>query len=144
MLSRVFVLTVALLAPSTTRAEEIALSLVSPKGRIDIPASAVEKVEASAKIAFRNSETGKVWEHSDPHIDMCVAKEFKERICDLTTRTVGEAMAIMVDCEALTKPIVREPLCGGCLRVSADDIEEANALAQRIRHGSNRACAPSF
>jgi preprotein translocase subunit SecD len=130
---------------SGAQAEEIAVSLVNPKGRIDIPVSAVVKVEASATIAFRNSETGKVWEHSDPHVDICVAEEFKARICELTTQSVGEVLAIVIDCETVTKPIVREPLCArSCFTVSANDLEEANALAQRMRRGSNRACAPSF
>ena len=130
---------------STANAEEIALSLVNPKGRIDIPVSAVDRVQAYATIAFRNSETGAVRERPDPHVEVCVAKEFRERICGLTRRIVGQAMAVMVDCETVTKPIVRDPLCAGpCFSISANDLAEANALAQRIRRGTNRACAPSF
>jgi preprotein translocase subunit SecD len=80
-----------------------------------------------------------------PHVEICVTKELKERICDLTKNVVGEATAVVVDCETVTKPIVREPLCArSCFTVSANDLEEANALAQRMRRGSNRACAPSF
>jgi preprotein translocase subunit SecD len=74
---------------------------------------------------------------------VCVAKEFKERICELTKNIVGQEMAVVVDCETVTKPIVREPLCTRvCFRISTNDLAEATALAQRIRSGSNRVCAP--
>jgi preprotein translocase subunit SecD len=53
-------------------------------------------------------------------------------------------MEIVVDCRAISKPVVREPLCTGpCFQLSANDIFEANALAQRLKTGSNRPCAPT-
>jgi preprotein translocase subunit SecD len=125
-------------------AEDIALSLVHPKGRIDIPVGAVGRIDASATIAFRNTETGKVHEYPNPHVDVCYAKDIQERICQLARQIVGEPMAIMIDCETVSRPIVREPLCvHPCFEISANDIAEATALAQKIRRGTNRACAPS-
>ena len=125
-------------------AEDIALSLVHDKGRIDIPVSAVGRVDASATFTFRNTETGKVHEYPDPHVDVCYAKDIQERICQLTQQIVGEPMAIVIDCETVSRPIVHEPLCGyPCFEISANDIAEATALAKRIRNGTNKACAPS-
>jgi preprotein translocase subunit SecD len=125
-------------------AEDIAVSLVHPKGRIDIPVSAVGRVDASAKIAFRNTETGEVHEYPNPHVDVCYAKDIQERVCQLTQQIVGEPLAIVIDCETVSRPIVREPLCAHpCFQISANDIAEATALAKRIRSGTNRACAPS-
>jgi preprotein translocase subunit SecD len=125
-------------------AEDIALSLVHPKGRIDIPASAVGRVDASATFKFRNAETGKVREFPNPHLTICYTKEIQERVCELTQQIIGEPMAIVVDCETVSKPIVREPLCAHlCFDISNDDMAYATALAKRIRNGSNRACAPS-
>ena len=54
-----------LLGSAFANAEEIALSLVHPKGRVDIPVSAVRRLDDSATIAFRNTETGEV--HEYPH-----------------------------------------------------------------------------
>jgi hypothetical protein len=51
-------------------------------------------------------------------------------------------MSIVVDCETISRPVVREALCGPCLNVSANDVFEANALSQRLKQGSNRRCAP--
>jgi preprotein translocase subunit SecD len=128
-----------------THAEEIAVSFVHAKGRVDVPVSALDRVQAYPTLKFRSSETGAVREFPDPHVEICVTKELKERICDLTKNVVGEATAVVVDCETVTKPIVREALCArSCFSVSANDLKEANALAQRIRRGSNRACATSF
>ena len=50
------------LGSAFANAEEIALSLVHPKGRIDIPVSAVSRVDALATITSRNTETGEVHE----------------------------------------------------------------------------------
>jgi preprotein translocase subunit SecD len=147
VLVAVFAVTAAAwgIGQSIAKAEEIALSLVNPKGRIDIPVTALEQVQGYATKSFRNAETGAVREIPTPHVDVCVAKEFKERICELTTRSVNEAVAVVVDCETVVKPIVREPLCTqSCFSISTNDLAEANALARRIRRGANRACAPSL
>jgi phosphoribosylformylglycinamidine (FGAM) synthase-like amidotransferase family enzyme len=65
-------------------AEEIRLSLVHPKGRVDIPASAISRVESLATISFRSSQTGEVHEYPDPHVDVCLSKDIREHICQLT------------------------------------------------------------
>lgn len=125
-------------------AEDIALSLVNPKGRIDITASAVRRVEARATIAFRNTKTGEVHEYPNPHVNVCFSKDVRERVCQLTEQVVGQPLEIVIDCETVSKPIVREPLCAHpCFQISAYDLAEATALAQKVRTGTNRACAPS-
>jgi hypothetical protein len=132
------------LATTPASAEDIALSLVHPIGRIDVPASAVDEIDAEATIGMRNSETGEVTEHAFPHVAICLAPEVRERICQLTQKIVEEPLAIVVDCETISKPIVREPLCTQpCFHISVFDLADAAALAQRIRHGTNRTCAPS-
>jgi preprotein translocase subunit SecD len=129
---------------ATASAEDIALSLVHPKGRIDIPVSAVKEVSSEAISRFRNKETGAVREYRHPHVDVCLAAKFLERICQLTQQIVDEPLAIVVDCEAISKPIVREPICTqSCFHISIFDLADATALAQRIRRGTNKACAPS-
>lgn len=125
-------------------ADDIALSLVNPNGRVDIPASAITEVEARATIEYRNTETGKIFGHEDPHVELCYTEDIRRRVCQLTRQIVEQPMAIVINCEVVTKPIVHEPLCGSpCFSVSAADMAEANALAQQIRRGTNRACAPS-
>ena len=125
-------------------AEDIALSLVHPKGRVDIPVSALKDVRAYATLAVRNTETGEIHEYPEPSVEVCYNKDIKARICQLTQQIVGEPMALLVDCEIVLKPVVREPLCShACLSISASDLDEANALMQRIRHGTNRVCSPS-
>jgi hypothetical protein len=136
--------TATALGTGFANAEDIALSLVHPKGRIDIPVSAVGRVHAYAKIVFRNTETGEIHEYPDPHVEVCYANDVQERICQLTQQIIGEPMAVVIDCETVSRPIVREPLCAHpCFKISANDIAEATALAKRIRSGTNRACAPS-
>ena len=132
------------IAVACANAEDIALSLVNPKGRVDIPASALGDVKASATYAFRDAETREVREFPDAHVSVCFSEDVQKRICELTRQLVGQPMEIVIDCATISKPIVREPLCAHpCFQVSANDIAEATALAQRIRHGSSRTCAPS-
>lgn len=124
-------------------AENIALSLLHPRGRVDIPAGAISHVEARATIAVRNTETRAVHEYPNPHVEVCFAEDVRERICQLTGRIVGEPMEIVIDCKTISKPIVREPLCTQpCFQISASDLAEATSLAQRIRNGTDTACAP--
>ena len=134
----------AIMGPARADAEDIALSLVNPKGRVDIPVGAVQQIEARATFAYRIQGTDEVHEVPSPHIDVCFAKNISERICELTERIVREPLAIVIDCNVVSKPIVQEPLCNNrCFQISASDIAEANALVQRIRKGTNWACAPS-
>jgi hypothetical protein len=135
--------TVATLWPVCADAEDIAMSLVNPKGRIDVPVSAVRGVETSAAFKVRIPQIGEVREIPHPYVEVCFAKDIEERICLLTRQIVGEPLAIVINCGVVSEPIVNEPLCGNpCFQISASDLLEANALAQRIRKG-NRACAPT-
>jgi preprotein translocase subunit SecD len=132
------------IGPAVANAEDIALSLVHPQGRIDSPVGALKRVEAGATFAVRNTDTGEVHQRPDPHVEVCYTKDIQERVCELTQKIVGQPMEVVIDCAPVVKPIVRQPLCATpCLMITANDFAEASALAQRIRQGSNRACAPS-
>jgi preprotein translocase subunit SecD len=136
--------TAAILRPACAHAEDIALSLVNPKGRIDVPVGAVLQVDAWATTKVRIQGTGEMREYPHPYVFVCFAKDVSDRVCQLTRQIVGEPLAIVIDCVTVSKPVVNEPLCeDSCFRISANDALEANALAQRIRKGTNRACAPS-
>jgi preprotein translocase subunit SecD len=123
-------------------ADDIALSLVHGQNRIDIPVSAIRRIEAHATQTFVVTETKQKREFPLPHVKFCYAADIQKRICQLTRQIVEQPMDLVVDCETISKPVVREPLCGPCLQISANDFMEANALAQRLKTGSNRRCAP--
>lgn len=123
-------------------ADEIALSMVHKESRIDIPASAIDSIEAEATMAFVIPGTKEKRVYQFPHVELCYTAKIQAQICQLTSRIVEQAMSLIVDCEPISKPVVDEPLCGPCLRISAVDIADANALAERLKRGSNRRCAP--
>jgi preprotein translocase subunit SecD len=125
-------------------AEDIALSLVSPAGRIDISASAIKRVEALEKKTFRNTETGELHEIEDERVEICYSEDVRQRICQLTQRIVGQPLRLVVACKTVSEPIVREPLCKStCLEISSFDLAAAKVLAQRIRSGMKAACPPT-
>jgi preprotein translocase subunit SecD len=123
-------------------ADDIALSLVHGQNRIDIPVSAIQRIESYATLRFVVAETKEVQEFPAPRVELCYAPDIQRRICRLTRRIIEQPMDLVVDCQTLSRPVVREPLCGPCLQIRANDILEANALAQRLKTGSNRRCAP--
>jgi preprotein translocase subunit SecD len=132
------------LGSACASAEEIALSLVHPKGRIDIPANAVSSVNARATITIHDTATGESRDFPGPHVEACLSKEIRERLCQLTQQIVGEPLQIVVDCKTVSQPIVREPLCTNpCFQISTTDVVEAAALARRIQSGTNKLCAPT-
>jgi preprotein translocase subunit SecD len=125
----------------STHAEDIALSLVRPTDRIDIPTSAITRVEALAKKTFRNVVTGEPYQIEDPRVQICYSEEVRRRICQLTRRIVGQLLEIVVACKTVSKPVVREPVCSEtCFEISRTDLAEATALAQQIRSGTKTAC----
>ena len=137
-------LLVVMLASGPVAADDIALSLVHRQSGIDIPVSALRSIEAYATQTFVITDTKQTKEFPVPHVELCYTKEIQEQICRLTQQIVEQPMEIVVNCRTISKPVVREPLCSGlCLQISADDFDEANALAQRLKMGSNRRCAPT-
>ena len=123
-------------------ADDIALSLVHGQNRIDIPVGAIQRIEARATQTFVVTETKEKRVFPLPHVNICYAADIQKRICQLTRGIIEQPMELVVDCATISKPVVYEPLCGPCLQLSANDFTEANALAQRLKTGSNRRCAP--
>lgn len=63
--------------------------------------------------------------------------EGKEKFADATLANVGRQIAILLDGEVLTDPVVREPILGGRAEISGQrDLEEAQRLAVLLRSGA--------
>ena len=136
------VLVAAFVCAVPAAADDIALSLVHGQDRIDIPTHAITRIEAHATQTFTFTDTHKTKTYDMQNVELCYSSEIQRRVCQLTRQIVDQPLHIVVDCKTISRPVVREPLCGRCFLISANDIQEANALAQRLRQGSNRRCAP--
>jgi len=136
------ILVAALVRAFPAAADDIALSLVHGQDRIDIPVSAITRIEAHATQTFFLPKIQKQITSEIPYVLLCYTAAIQEQICRLTRQIVEQPMSIVVDCEVVSRPVVRDALCGRCLQVSGNDIQGANALAQRLKKGSNRRCAP--
>ena len=114
--------------------ERIALSLVHPRERIDIPLGAV-RIEACGQQVF--AEGGCPWAIWNPRVEFRFRADIAERIARLTRAIVDEPWDIVVGDEVVLSPIVREPLCcsGTSFMIGAYNLEEARALAKRLRIG---------
>ena len=114
------------------------------------PEKAIAMIGKTALFEFRDPQnntvlTGKDLKDSKAHMDgssrPLVAIEFSEagtkKFADLTSKFVGQPIAILLDNEVLTKPVVNEPITGGKAVITGNrSMEEAEHLAILLRSGS--------
>ncbi|MCA9571412.1 MAG: hypothetical protein KC656_26415 [Myxococcales bacterium] len=69
-----------------------------------------------------------------PYLMLELTSEGTERFCGLTTDHVGEVVVLAVDALSMA-PVVREPVCGGQVRIdmSGSDLAEAAAMAAAVQ-----------
>ena len=114
------------------RIGKIALSLIHSSGRIDVPVKAIHWIEAREDFSY--FVKGQMRALPSPHVEVNLRSDIRARLYKLTRTIVGEPLDIFVDGKPVAKPIVREPLGGReHLRISTFDLDEAHALAARLR-----------
>lgn len=134
---------------------------------INDPEKAIALVGKTALLEFKDPTgktvlTGKDLKNSKAHMDQSkramVSIEFTDdgakRFGELTTKFVRQPIAIVLDGEILTNPVVNEPITGGNAVITGSrTMEEAEHLAILLRSGSlpvkmdlieNRTVGPSL
>jgi preprotein translocase subunit SecD len=122
--------------PSGVQEERIAISfVVFERKRLDVPVSALMRVEARATQTFAD-ERGRPITFDLPHVEIWLTPNLQKRLRDFTRDLVGEVTEIHVGDKCISRPVVREPL-GNEPRflLSANDFAEAQALAATVRTG---------
>jgi hypothetical protein len=129
---------VHVLAPGKFPDERVALSLVHPRGRIDVPVGVIRGIEAREEQVFA-TQTGPI-RLARPHVEIRFTPAVSSRLYELTRQIVGQPLEIVVGGKTITKPIVREPLGGrrGRIAISTFNFDEARALAERLRERWSR------
>lgn len=111
---------------------------------------AIEMIGKTALLEFQDESgktylTGKDLKDSKAQIDQAkqnlVALEFTDQggkiFGELTSKNVGKHIAILLDKQVLTNPVVNEPIMGGKAVITGNrTIEEAERLAILLRSGS--------
>lgn len=70
-------------------------------------------------------------------VNLEFSDEGSKKFADATLKNVGRQIAILLDGEVLTNPVVREPIMGGRAEISGQrDLEEAQHLAVLLRSGA--------
>ena len=114
------------------------------------PEKAIELIGKTALLEFQDEAgkthlTGKDLKDAKAQIDQAkqnlVALEFTEQggkvFGELTSKNVGKHIAILLDKQVLTNPVVNEPIMGGKAVITGNrTIEEAERLAILLRSGS--------
>jgi preprotein translocase subunit SecD len=122
--------------PAHAQSERIAISfVVHERKRLDIPVSALVRVEAGATKTFAD-ERGWSVTYDLPHVEIWLAPSLQARLRDFTVDIIGEEMEILVGGRCISRPVVREPLGNEpSVQLSANDFAEAQALAAKLRTG---------
>jgi hypothetical protein len=101
-----------ILGGATGRAlqERIGLSLMHPRGRVDIPVAAIQRIEALETMTFYDRQTASLSTAHCPRVEIWLDAHLRARIYRLTRRIIDEPLDIVVDGGCVSRPIVREPL----------------------------------
>ncbi|GIM28638.1 protein translocase subunit SecD [Clostridium polyendosporum] len=138
----------------------VAETVVTTEGekriRIDIPGkydskSIVDTLSKTGELKFldpdknviltgkdvKEATTGVEQQTGQPIVSLELTDEGKKKFADATTKLVGQSIAITMDEEQLTNPVVREPIIDGKAQISGStSIEEAKKLAGVINSGA--------
>lgn len=115
------------------------------------PDKAIQTIGKTAMLEFKDEEGNTLLTGTDlkdaqaamnPQNNQAVvnlefSSEGAEKFADATLQNVGRQLAILLDGEVLTSPVVREPIMGGRAEISGQrDLEEAQSLAILLRSGA--------
>ena len=115
------------------------------------PDKAIETIGKTAMLEFKDEDGNTLLTGSDLKdaqaamnqqngqsiVTLEFSDEGKEKFADATLANVGRQIAILLDGEVLTDPVVREPILGGRAEISGQrDLEEAQRLAVLLRSGA--------
>ena len=115
------------------------------------PDKAIETIGKTAMLEFKDEEGNTLLtgtdlkdaqaamnqSNSQAVVNLEFSDEGKEKFADATLQNVGRKIAILLDGEVLTDPVVREPILGGRAEISGQrDLEEAQRLAVLLRSGA--------
>jgi len=114
------------------------------------PDAAIQTIGKTAMLEFKDEEgntvlTGTDLKDAQAAMDQnnrnVVHLEFSDeggkKFADLTMKNVGRKIAILLDGEVLTDPVVNEPILGGRAEISGQrTLDEANQLAILLRSGA--------
>ena len=115
------------------------------------PDKAIETIGKTAMLEFKDEEGHTLLTGTDlkdaqaamnPNnnqnvVNLEFSDEGKEKFADATLKNVGRTIAILLDGEVLTNPVVREPILGGRAEISGQrDLAEAQRLAVLLRSGA--------
>lgn len=116
---------------------------------INEPEKAIDMIGKTAMLEFQDESgqtvlTGKDLKNAQAQIDQTrnlVSLEFSDeggkKFADLTAKNVGKTIAILLDKQVLTTPVVQEMITGGKAVITGNrSIEEAQHLAILLRSGS--------
>jgi hypothetical protein len=122
-------------------AERIALSfVVYERKRLDIPVSAIVRIEAHATQTFSAGHIVRTYDL--PHVEIWLTPSMQSRLHDFTCDMVDQVVEVHVGDKCVARPVVREPLGSeSSFLLSASDFPEAQAMADKLRTGWRRVTA---
>lgn len=117
---------IAKLASATTTTEELA----ALQNEIYIPTGLTGAQLEKASLVFDKVA-------GEPLVNVKFNKEGKDLLTDITTNNIGKPMAIFLDNEPISIPVIRDKIINGTAQISGDFTpEEAKKLVQDLNFGA--------
>lgn len=92
---------------------------------------------ASAQLQFAGQGGGQAGLSNEPIVAVTFTDEGAELFAEITRNNVGEQLAIFLDGELVSAPVINEPITGGTAIISGNFTpDEARALAENLNFGA--------
>ncbi|AVX31951.1 protein translocase subunit SecD [Carboxydocella sp. ULO1] len=86
---------------------------------------------------LKTAQTGIDPYTNQPEISLTFTSEGARKFAEITTKNVGKPIAIYLDEQLLTNPVVKEPITNGQARITGNrTVEEAENIAKLLRAGA--------
>lgn len=86
---------------------------------------------------LKTAQTGIDPYTNQPEISLTFTSEGARKFAEITTKNVGKPIAIYLDEQLLTNPVVQEPITNGQARITGNrTVEEAENIAKLLRAGA--------
>jgi preprotein translocase subunit SecD len=90
-------------------------------------------IEVTDAQAAYDQQTGK------PLVAFAMSAASTRAFFELTRKNIGRPVAVIVDGQVVSKPVIQTPIIGGQLQIWGDfDVERARSMARRLSDGTSK------
>lgn len=123
-------------------AERPALAFIHGEDRVEIPERGVVRLEAVATVRSLDREIGIEMELKTSQAEICLADEYRLKLCELSKRMSGHRIQTIAGCRVLSRGVVLGTLCTEpCHYIGRfNSVEDAAHFVRVVREAMKLKC----